>query len=496
MSNVEHVWQNELAAAEKQNENMAVDAVPSSWTMVVPTPTTAGENVAPRPLKVAGPITTAPLPPAGQQPATTAPTPQTDGKVKAAGSVGADLPPPLIVPGKPLPTVTIPASVDKGKVSAAMNESEQADADTAGAYSDMLSAQDEQQTAALSAQGNLQAEQERHEAAMLQLKQDGDLAIAAAEDKLAKSNVDPTRYISNMSTGRKIMSILALLLGGVGAALTRSDRNLALEVLQQQVDRDIDAQKVELQKNKALLEETIRKYGDLRNWEIQRHAEATAHVLRVLDLGAANAKSQMDAANIRLTAAQFRSGAPTRLVQRAQEQRVLNELSTPKVVGGGTTRPVWANRAAYEKWAVQRMANSPDDVPRLMKELRNMPDQQFAQLVDTLGNVPPASAAPPNAQQQQLANQLAILYEAKRQAHAAGDLAAEDALNKEIKVLEYKRDTGAEASDKIIETAPQQQSGIGKAWDTILSTVGIRDTDTARAEGFKQRARGNRQGGQ
>lgn len=54
--------------------------------------------------------------------------------------------------------------------------------------------------------------------------------------------IDPDRYIKNMDTGAKISQGIALILGGIGAGLTGGE-NVALKMLNQKINADIEAQK-------------------------------------------------------------------------------------------------------------------------------------------------------------------------------------------------------------------------------------------------------------
>jgi hypothetical protein len=62
------------------------------------------------------------------------------------------------------------------------------------------------------------------------------------------ADIDPGRFIKNMSTGHKILGALAILLSTVGQSITevatkRPQRNLAIDILLKGIDDDIEAQK-------------------------------------------------------------------------------------------------------------------------------------------------------------------------------------------------------------------------------------------------------------
>lgn len=85
----------------------------------------------------------------------------------------------------------------------------------------------------------------------------------ALKDDIMAQHINPQRFIENMSTGKKIMTGLGLILGGMGAGLTHGP-NLASEFLDKQIDEDINNQKSELGKRNTLLSENLKETNDLR----------------------------------------------------------------------------------------------------------------------------------------------------------------------------------------------------------------------------------------
>lgn len=83
------------------------------------------------------------------------------------------------------------------------------------------------------------------------------------QNDVAAGHIDPRRFLSGLSTGGKIFTGIGLVLGGMGAGLTHGP-NLAFQLLQDQVNKDIDAQKAELGKNENLLAHNIQVMGNVR----------------------------------------------------------------------------------------------------------------------------------------------------------------------------------------------------------------------------------------
>ena len=107
--------------------------------------------------------------------------------------------------------------------------------------------------AALGQQGLQNIPQEKNYADTLQnaaqARTDTLQGLATEDQKFLQDHnnglIDTHRYIDNMSTGGKISTGIGLILGGMGAGLTHGP-NLAFQYLQDQVNKDIDAQKNDL----------------------------------------------------------------------------------------------------------------------------------------------------------------------------------------------------------------------------------------------------------
>jgi hypothetical protein len=117
-------------------------------------------------------------------------------------------------------------------------------------------------------------------------------SIADEMDGLAKQiqekKIDPNRLWNNKSTGDKIMSSIALVLGGIGGALTGRD-NAALKIMQSQIDADIDAQKADQTGKESLYQMALKKYGNEQ--DAYQAARLNANVILKSKLDALATKS-------------------------------------------------------------------------------------------------------------------------------------------------------------------------------------------------------------
>lgn len=89
---------------------------------------------------------------------------------------------------------------------------------------------------------------------------------AGLQKQLADGKIDPKRYFKNMDTGSRISTAIGLILGGIGSGLTHGP-NVALQLMDKAVDKDIEAQKADLGKTHSLLSLNMQKYHNLQTAE-------------------------------------------------------------------------------------------------------------------------------------------------------------------------------------------------------------------------------------
>lgn len=112
---------------------------------------------------------------------------------------------------------------------------------------------------------------------------------AQLQKSITEGKIDPKHYFNNMDTTHRVMTAIGLILGGIGSGLTKGP-NVALQMMDKAIDRDIDAQKAELGKKQNLLSINFQKYHNLQAAE----AATRLHYNTILStqLQAAQAKSQ------------------------------------------------------------------------------------------------------------------------------------------------------------------------------------------------------------
>lgn len=86
----------------------------------------------------------------------------------------------------------------------------------------------------------------------------------ALADSVLNGKMDPNHFWETRSTGEKIGSAIALVLGGMGASLTRGP-NYAMQVIDKAIDRDIEAQKINIDQGRNKLAFYLKQTGELQS---------------------------------------------------------------------------------------------------------------------------------------------------------------------------------------------------------------------------------------
>lgn len=84
----------------------------------------------------------------------------------------------------------------------------------------------------------------------------------ALADELASGKVDPSRYLQNQSTGAKLATMLSVVLGA-GAAQRINGRNVGLDMMNDAIARDVDAQKASFDMKRGALAAKQSLYGQM-----------------------------------------------------------------------------------------------------------------------------------------------------------------------------------------------------------------------------------------
>lgn len=164
-----------------------------------------------------------------------------------------------------------------------------------------------------------------------------DIELKRLEKAVEDQKVDPNRLWSSAATGNKVLAVIGILLSGIGSGATGQE-NLALKELGRAIDRDIEAQKIEVDKKKNLLSENLRRFRDINAAEDMTRAQL---------LSAANAKMKIAAAQSGSQAAVARAQQAGLKIQSEIDRLNAGVASTKvdaAIAGGAKIDPVTANQ--------------------------------------------------------------------------------------------------------------------------------------------------------
>jgi hypothetical protein len=128
--------------------------------------------------------------------------------------------------------------------------------------------------------------------------------MSSTRDAIVAGDVKPDHYWQEKGTFGRVSSAIAIALSGIGQGLAGGE-NLALKTINQAIDRDIDAQKTNLQKNMQLYGQD---QGDLQaNVALENHlrGRALASVEAQVQMATAQSKTKEEKANGRLLMGQL-----------------------------------------------------------------------------------------------------------------------------------------------------------------------------------------------
>jgi len=128
-------------------------------------------------------------------------------------------------------------------------------------------------------------------------------------------HIDPNHFHDSMSTGQKIRTAIGMLLGGMGSGITHTE-NPVMKWMNQQVDRDIEAQK---SKVNSIYQHYNNQLGDANAAEHFTRATLLQKNADQINKIAANYANPQAQANAALYAQQIKGQADWHLAQGAGE---------------------------------------------------------------------------------------------------------------------------------------------------------------------------------
>jgi hypothetical protein len=145
-------------------------------------------------------------------------------------------------------------------------------------------------------------------------------AIASQMDTLynqaVNGKIDPNRVWNNKSTGSKISTIVGILFSGIGAGITKQP-NMAVQLLNDQINRDIDSQKADIQNKQTLYSLNLQRYRDTTAAEEATRMQLQAIVGGQVATAAARAQGPEAQAQAKIMLGQMRNGMIPQMQQLA-----------------------------------------------------------------------------------------------------------------------------------------------------------------------------------
>lgn len=150
--------------------------------------------------------------------------------------------------------------------------------------------------------------QEKLQASLNAAKVNFDARKKALDDQSAKlfddiqtSKVDPGRFYNSLSTGSQIAAAVSIALGGLGGGVSGHGGNIALDTINKAIDRDIDAQKTDLNNKNTLLARNLEQTHNLNEAEqITRSQLLTVANAQIAKTTAQNMGQQAQAQKLQL----------------------------------------------------------------------------------------------------------------------------------------------------------------------------------------------------
>lgn len=138
---------------------------------------------------------------------------------------------------------------------------------------------------------------------------------------ILNGHIDPNHYLGSQDTGQRIGNAISLVLGGLGAGLT-GGQNPAMQFIQSQIDRDINAQVTNLGKKESLLSANLHQFGNLNDATRMTQVMMMDSVANQMKLAAAKAGSAQARAELLQRAGQLEMQAAPVMSQIAMKRTI------------------------------------------------------------------------------------------------------------------------------------------------------------------------------
>lgn len=181
-----------------------------------------------------------------------------------------------------------------------------------------------QQQQAQNEQQMMQKFMQDHQTNLQSYLQDRDKIL----DEMKNNVIDPNRYVNNMSTGSKIASAIGMIAGGLGSAFTGGP-NPAMKFLNDQIERDVAAQRANMQNKGNLLAALDSKYRNITDSENMLRSIYAGNIAAKMRENAAKTAEPMAKARLLQAAGQLDAQYAQPLSQMAFQKTMIQHLQNP-----------------------------------------------------------------------------------------------------------------------------------------------------------------------
>jgi len=144
--------------------------------------------------------------------------------------------------------------------------------------------------------------------------------------------IDPKHYLGEMGAGGKVATAIGLFLGGIGSGIT-GQSNPAMDFLNKQIDRDIEAQKANLGARENLLGAAFKQFGNMHDatqfTRMVLESNITDQIAKQADL----AQSPIAKAKAQMIIGQMQASHAQEIGQMALRRSVMEHMGGDNVPG-------------------------------------------------------------------------------------------------------------------------------------------------------------------
>lgn len=149
----------------------------------------------------------------------------------------------------------------------------------------------------------------------------------------AAGHINPNRLFENQTSGQKVMGAIGLILGGIGGAMT-GQGNPTLDFINRQIDRDVDAQKANMDKQHNLFGANMALYGNEKDAYTATKAAMADIYSHVAQKQAMQAAGPMAQARANQLTGELKAKTAPEVANMLQNQAVIKMLNGENPGGG------------------------------------------------------------------------------------------------------------------------------------------------------------------